>query len=204
MTMRRAGILFAAACTVLIATGCTRPSVVKGLYVLEPAAPAAVAKAQPGILRVGSVTVSAPYRGKQFVVRSSDLKYETDYYNEFLVAPSANIGEATARALAAANVFASVVPPTVTIDPDWTLDAFVDSLYGDARNADKPVAVLAITFFLRKETGDNAVPVWTRTYEKRVPFAASSASGYVAALNTALAEILGELARDLSSQKLAK
>jgi uncharacterized lipoprotein YmbA len=203
MTMRPR-ILLAAACAVLLATACTRPSVVKGLYVLEPAAPAAVAKAQPGILRVGSVTVSAPYRSKQFVVRSSDLKYETDYYNEFLVAPSANVGEATARALAAAHVFASVVPPTVTIDPDWTLDAFVDALYGDARNTDKPVAVLTITYFLRKDAGDNAVPVWSKTYEKRVPFAASSVSGYVGALNTAFADILAELARDLSSQKLAK
>ncbi len=188
----------------LVATACTRPPVVKGLYVLEPAAPPAVARAQSGILRVGSVTVSAPSRGKLFVVRTGDLKYETDYSNEFLLAPASNIGEATARALSSAKVFASVVPSTVAIDADWSLDIFVDALYGDARDADKPAAVLGITFFLRREAGDDALPVWSKTYEKRVPFAAASVSGYVAALNTAFGYILAELARDLSGLKLAK
>ena len=202
MTMRRQAILFAAACAALLATGCTRPPPVKGLFVLEPASPAAVAKPQQGILRIGSVTAAAPYRSRQFVVRESDLKYETDYYNEFLVAPAANISEATARALSAASVFASVVPSTVTIDPDWVLDAFIGALYTDARNGS--AAVLSITFFLRKQSGDLGVPVWSKTYEKRVPFTTGSASAYVTALNTAFGDILAELARDLSALNLAK
>ena len=53
---------------------------------------------------VGNVTVAAPYRGRTFVYRETDLKYETDYYHEFLVAPAANIGEATARALLNADL----------------------------------------------------------------------------------------------------
>jgi uncharacterized lipoprotein YmbA len=182
--------------------GCSRPQPIKGMFVLEPAAPAAVARTQPGLLRVGAITVGAPFRGRQFVFRESDLKYETDYYNEFLVAPGANIGEATARALSAAKVFASVAPSSVTLDPDWILDGFVNSLYGDGRNMDKPVAVLTITYFLRRQAGDLGVPVWSRTYEKRVPFATGDASAYVTALNTALTDILAELARDLSAVTL--
>jgi len=181
------------------AAGCSRPPPIKGTFVLEPAMPPAAAKTHPGILRIGSVTVSAPYRGRQLVFRESELKFETDYYNEFLVAPGANIGEATARALAAAKVFASVVPTSVTLDPDFILDGFVGALYGDGRNMDKPDAVISITFFLRRQAGDLGVPVWSRTYVKRVPFATGSAGAYVTALNTGLSEILAELAKDLSA-----
>lgn len=182
---------------------CSRPQPVKGQFVLEPPLPPPVAKTQPGLLKVGSVTVAAPFRGRQFVFRESELKYETDYYNEFLVAPGANIGEATARALSAAKVFTAVAPSTVTVDPDWLLDGFVESLYGDGRNMDKPLAVLTISYFLRG-TGDTGVPVWTRRYEKQVPFATGSAADYVAALNRALGEILAQLAIDLSALTLAK
>ncbi|MCC6198553.1 MAG: membrane integrity-associated transporter subunit PqiC [Burkholderiales bacterium] len=183
---------------------CSRPQPVKGQFVLEPALPPPVAKTQQGLLRVGSLTVAAPFRGRQFVFRETDLKFETDYYNEFLVAPGANIGEATARALAAAKVFTAVAPASVTVDPDWLLDGFVESLYGDGRNMSKPVAVLTIVYFLRPVAGDAGVPVWSRRYERQVPFTTGSAADYVAAQNKALGEILAELARDLSGLTLTK
>lgn len=182
--------------------GCSRPAPIKGTYVLEPAMPPAVARTQPGVLRVGSVTVAAPYRGRAFVYRETDLKYETDYYHEFLVAPGANIAEATARALAAAKTFSTVVPGHVIVDADWVLDGFVDTLYGDGRVAGKPNAVLRITWFLRPHA--DAVPMWTRSYERVVPFASGSAAAYIEAQNKALSEILAELARDLAAASLPK
>ena len=194
---RRSWMLAATAVLVAGVGACSRPAPVKGTFVLEPAMPPPVAKMHPGSLRVGPVAVGAAFRGKQFVFREADLKYETDYYNEFLVAPAANIGEAVARALTAARVFTAVLPGATTADPDWTLDVFVGSLYGDGRAMDKPAAVLAITFFLRK--GEGSVPVWSKTYDRRVPFTTGSAASYVAAQNTALGDILAELARDLSA-----
>jgi cholesterol transport system auxiliary component len=200
--IRRALTIAAGTALGLAAGGCTRPSPVKGTYVLEPALPPPVAKTQAGLLRVGTITVGAPYRARSFVVRESDLKFETDYYNEFLVAPGANISEATARALAAAKVFASVAPQGVVVDPDWLLDGFVDALYGDARSLEKPAAVLTITYFLRRTGG--GVPIWSHTYERRLPFTPGNAGAYVAALNSALGDILAELARDLSALTLPK
>ncbi|MFO1311441.1 MAG: ABC-type transport auxiliary lipoprotein family protein [Burkholderiales bacterium] len=191
-----------AALAVIAATlgACSRPAPVKGTFVLEPAAPPVVARTHSGSVRVGTATVGAAFRGKQFVFRESELKFETDYYNEFLVSPAANIGEATTRALAAAKVFSVVVPAGTALEPDWVLDVFVESLYGDGRTLDKPSAVLAMTFFLRK--GDGAVPVWSKSYGKRVPFTTGSAASYIAAQNTALGDILAELARDLSGLAL--
>jgi uncharacterized lipoprotein YmbA len=199
---RRSWTCAALAVLVLGLGACSRPAPVKGMFVLDPALPPPVAKTQPGSLRVGSVTVGAAFRGRQFVFRESELKYETDYYNEFLVTPAANIGEATARALGAARVFTTVVPTGTPLEPDWVLDVFVGSLYGDGRAMEKPSAVLSMTFFLRK--GEGAVPVWSKTYDKRVPFTTGSAASYIAAQNTALSAILAEVAADLSAQAVPK
>lgn len=187
-----------------LAAGCTRPSPVKEAFVLEPPAPPAVAKPQAASLRIGTITVAAPFRGRSFVVRQGDLKFETDYYHEFLVAPAANLGEATARALVAAKVFSTVTPAGVASDADWALDAFVDALYGDARETGKPVAVIGITYYLRSNETDFGVPVWSRRYERRMSFAAGDAGAYAAALNAGLGEILAELAKDLAAVSLPK
>lgn len=180
----------------------TRPAPIKGTYVLEPAFPPAAARSHPGMLRVGTTAIAAPYRGRAFVFRESDLKYETDYYHEFLVSPGANIGEATARALASAKVFASVAPSGVLADADWVLESFVNALYGDIRDKEKQAVVLSITYFLRRGDSDSGVPIWSKTYERRVPFVPGSAAAYVTALNTAFGEILADLARDLSAASL--
>lgn len=201
---RRSWMCAALAVLVVGLGACSRPTPVKGTFVLDPPLPPPVAKTQPGVLRMGSVNVGAAFRGRQFVFREAELKYETDYYNEFLVAPAANIGEATARALSGAKVFANVVPLGTPVEPDWVLDVFVGSLYGDGRNMQQPAAVLSITFFLRKGAGDGGVPVWTRTYDKRVPFTTGSASSYMTAQNAALGEILAELSRDLSGLTLPR
>jgi uncharacterized lipoprotein YmbA len=195
--------MFAALAVLVAGLGaCSRPAPVKGTFVLDPPFPPAVAKTQPGTLRMGTVTVGAPFRGRHFVYRETELEYQTDYYNEFLVAPAANIGEATARALTAARVFTTVVPSGTALEPDWVLDVFIGSLYGDGRNAQQPAAVLGMTFFLRR--GDGGVPVWTKSYERRVPFTTGSAASYIAAQNGALGDILAEVARDLSAQTLPK
>jgi hypothetical protein len=191
-----------AALALLQACSFTRPAPIKGTYVLEPAQPPAAARPHPGVLRVGVIAVAAPYRGRAFVFREAELKYETDYYPEFLVAPAANISEATARALAGAKVFASVIPSGVLADADWILDGFVNDLYGDLRDRQKPVVALSITYFLRRGDSDTGVPVWSKTYEQRVPFATGSAATYVDALNRGLGEILAGLARDLGAASL--
>ena len=196
--------LAAAIAMLALLQGCslTRPAPIKGTYVLEPPFPPAVARSQAGMLRVGTTVIAAPYRGRAFVFRETELKYETDYYHEFLVAPSANIGEATARALAGAKVFERVAPSGVLADADWVLESFVNALYGDIRDKAKPAVVLSITYFLRRGDSDSGVPIWSTTYDRRVAFVPGSAAAYVTALNTALGEILADLARDLAAAPL--
>jgi cholesterol transport system auxiliary component len=201
---RLATVLAACAAVTLALTGCavTRTSPVKQTYLLDPPAPAALAQAQPGTLRVDSVNVAAPFRGKAFVFRESDLKYEADFYNEFIVPPGANISEATSRGLQRAGAFARVTASGGPVDADWVLEGFVSQLYGDTRDTAKPAAEVAITYYLSRADGGYGVPVWSREYARRVPLAANTAAAYATAVNTAVGEIIADLARDLAATPL--
>ncbi|HQR11512.1 MAG TPA: ABC-type transport auxiliary lipoprotein family protein [Casimicrobiaceae bacterium] len=187
-----------------LAGGCslTRPAPVKASYLLDPSWPAPVARTQPSSVRVGAITVAAPFRGRSFVVRDTDLRYDSDFYHEFFVPPAVIIGDATAQALVRGRVFADVTRPGVVVDSNWVLDGFVGALYGDARDMARPAAVLEITYFLSRDDAGSSTPVWTRAYQRRVAFTAGETSAYVAALNAALSEILAELAKDLAAAQL--
>jgi cholesterol transport system auxiliary component len=204
--LRRRAALAACFAAVVALAGCavTRTSPVKETFLLDPPAPAAVARAQPGTLRVDGVNVAAPFRGKAFVFRVSELEYQSDFYHEFIVAPAANIGEATARGLQRAGTFTRVTAPGMPVDADWVLEGFVTALYGDLRDTSRPAAEVAITYYLSRADGGSGVPVWSREYAQRVPLAATSAAAYAAALNTALGQIIGELSRDLAAADLPK
>jgi cholesterol transport system auxiliary component len=184
----------------LVLAGCsvTRPSPVKQTFLLDPPMPAAVAKTQPSALRIGTVTVAAPFRGRGFVSREGDLRYETDFYNEFFVPPATMIGELTGRALERAKVFVLVAPASSPADTDWILDAFVTSLFVDARDPAKMVADVEITYYLFRSDG-GGMPVWTQSYRQRAPLSAPTAPAYAAALNVALGQVFAELSRDLST-----
>ena len=187
----------------LVLAGCsvTRPSPVKQTFLLDPPMPAAVAKTQPTSLRMGTVTVAAPFRGRGFVSREGDLRYETDFYNEFFVPPATMIGELTGRALERAKVFALVAPSSSPADADWILDAFVTSLFVDARDPVKMVADIDITYYLFRSDG-GGMPVWTQTYRQRAALSAPTASAYGAALNVALGLVFADLSRDLAAANL--
>lgn len=191
-------VVFAA----LALAGCsavTRPAPVKQTFLLDPPAPAAVAKPQTASARVGTVNVAAPFRGKSFVSREGELRYDTDFYNEFLVPPATMIGELTSRALERAKVFTLVVPINSSAHTDWLLDGFVSSLYVDAREPARMYAEVAVSYYLFRADGGTGMPVWTRDYRQRVALTATTAPAYAAALNAAFAQVFADLARDLAA-----
>src|SRR5206468_1914779 len=97
--------------TMLASCTLSRPALVKHMYLLESAAPPAAAAPKDASVRIGTINVAAPFRGRTLVYRRDDITYEADFYSEYFVAPAAMLAEATARALASANVFRRVIPP---------------------------------------------------------------------------------------------
>ncbi len=188
----------------LTLAGCafTRPPPVRQMFLLDPALPAAVAKTQDGTLRVGIITVAGPFRDRSLVLRVGELRYETDYYDEFVTPPSPMLAETTSRALSQGRVFAQVAAPGTPAQADYVLDGFVSALYADHRTPGICKAVIAVTFYLSQADAGNGVPFWSKDYQRASPCRDTSAESFVGALNTGLAEILAELASDLAAAKL--
>ncbi len=205
--LRRAGgaLALLAVAAILASCSISRLAPVKRTFLLDPAMPPMVSVQKLAVLRVGMVNVGAPFRGKAFVYRQDELKYEADYYHEFFVAPVAMLSEATAKALAAANVFRRVVPPGATADEgDYVLDGFASELYGDAREAGKPAAVLAVTYYVSSAKAAIPTVLWSREYRQRVAFTGTDPEALARAWNAALSAILADLARDLAAAELPK
>jgi cholesterol transport system auxiliary component len=197
--------LAALLCVVLASCSLTRSPPVKETYLLEPAMPAAVARTQPLSVRVAGVNVAAPFRGRQFIYRVNALRYETDYYSEFLVAPGAMLTEQTVRALEAARVFSRVVPPGSGADADVELEGFASALHADAKEVGTPSsAELAITYYATSHAAGATTPGWSKEYRRQVPLAQQTPAGYAAALNGAFGDILAELTRDLAAADFGK
>ena len=188
----------------LVACSLSRPSLARRTFLLEPAPPPMASVQKLVSLRVGLVNVAAPYRGKAFVYRQDELKFEADYYNEFFVAPAAMLSEATAHALAAANVFRRTVSPGASDVGDYVLDGFASELYGDLREPSKPVAAVAITFYLSPANALAPNVIWSREYRQRVPVSEATPDAFARAWNAGLSTILADLARDLAAAELPK
>jgi uncharacterized lipoprotein YmbA len=184
--------------------GCSRPSPVKQTYLLQtPAATQAATAPRPSTLKVGAIAVAAPFRGKSMVYREGDLKYESDFYNEFFVAPSAMLTEGAATWLAGAGVFREVLPAAANADGDFVLEGFVSEFYGDYRDAAKPVAVLTGKFFLIDNRVFSGIPVWQTELKQRIALTSRSPDALAAGLNGAWSAMLGDLSRELAAAKLA-
>ncbi|MEO8848328.1 MAG: ABC-type transport auxiliary lipoprotein family protein [Casimicrobiaceae bacterium] len=188
----------------LVLAGCafTRPPPVKSMFLLDPALPAAAATPHPAALRVGALTVAGPFRDRSFVLRETQTRYATDFYDEFVTPPGPMLAEVTSRALSRARAFAHVAAPGASLQADYVLDGFVSALYADHRTRGACTAVIAVTFYLSQSDSGNGVPFWSGDYRRETRCRDESAAAYVEALNAGLAEILHKLTTDLAAIKL--
>jgi cholesterol transport system auxiliary component len=202
----RACLIRVALASLLLASlwGCSRPAPVKQTYLLQTPSPTQrMASPRPSTLKVGTIAVAAPFRGKAMVYRESDLKYESDFYNEFFVAPSAMLTEGTSAWLAGSGLFKDVLPAAANADGDFVLEGFVSEFYGDYRDAANPAAALTGKFFLIDNRVFSGIPVWQIELQQRVALTSRSPEALATGLNRAWSAMLADLARELGAAKLA-
>ena len=151
------------------------------------------------ILSVANLRVSPRYADKNFVYRISESGYETDFYNQFLIAPDLITTEEVRKGLAAAGIFKYVVGASNQLPANYVLEGSVNALYGDFRNLAAPQAVLEMEFFLHNDNGANPGIIMQKRYMKSIPISGRSPDALVKGWNEALNEILMALATDLKA-----
>jgi len=175
----------------------------KHYFVLDVSSkPPSTTRTVKGVLAVSDMRVSRRYEGQSFVYRLSDTSYESDFYNQFLIAPAALITEEVRKTLAQAQVFEDVISSSTDWEPTYRLQGVVNSLYGDFTDAHAARAVMEMQFFLTKKTPAGEEIVMAKRYIKSVPVSARSPDALVKGWDTALEDILNSFIADLKSANL--
>jgi cholesterol transport system auxiliary component len=185
-------------------TGCklTQPAPVKQAFLLHVAQVQATRPRQAGALQVGRFRVAAPFEGKGLVYRTGELRYESDFYNEFFVSPAVMVTERVAERLAQARPFDAVLGSGNGLEAPWRLQGLVTELYGDVRERGRPAAVLAIQFYLVRADEVPERVVYDRSLRRQVALPDASPEALARGLGTALEQILSELDADLRALAL--
>lgn len=171
-------------------------------YILDPGrTDVPVASPQDAVLEVRRFMIDSAFSGKNFVYRTGELEYETDFYHEFLVSPAAMIREATRNWLAQSNRFVRVVDAGGHVEPTYALEANIIGLYGDVRDKDAPKAVMELRVFLLKVEGSrDPVVLHGQVYSATREASTADPDGLAAGFNACLQTILGELEKDLAEK----
>jgi uncharacterized lipoprotein YmbA len=149
---------------------------------------------------MGFVRVAAAFAGSALVYRLDDVRYASDPYHAFVADPGAMLGSRMAEWLDRSGPFSSVAPPGSAQPAPYVLEATVDELYGDFRAGRPPAAVLSIQFALIDQASARPKVMYERTIARRVNLPKASPDALVRGYGTALAEILSQVALDLSAQ----
>ena len=189
----------------LLAGGCSlkKAAPVKASFLLEARrADAAAPKKDAASLRVRNLQVAAPFEGRGFIYRLGDVRYESDFYHEFLVAPRAMLTEQTRQWLGGSGLFQVVADPASKVDATHSLGGNVSALFADYRDASAPKAVLAIDIFVADNRGTTEEIVFQRSYREAITLTDRAPESLVRGWSTALGKILAALEKDLARAAL--
>lgn len=172
----------------------------KKYYVLS-----ATRQAQPAgtetdiILEVRRFTIDSAFAGKGLVYRTGQFEYESDFYSEFLVSPSAMVTEKTRNWLAGSGLFKRVLDTASQIEPTHTIEGNITSLYGDLTDKSSPRGIMEMrVFLLEAQAGGEPIPVFGQIYTSSVSIESEDPEGLVEALDRCLTNILSALEKDLT------
>ena len=142
-------------------------------------------------LKIGSVSVAAPFDGRSLVYRLGDQRFEKDFYNVYTTLPAEMISNAERQWINQSGIFSAAVGQSNSFFPYYTLQASVNEFYGDYRV--RPEAVVSIEFFLTVESAGKTNPIiGTNRYTKRIALKDNTPGALVLGQQQALAEIFKE------------
>lgn len=140
--------------------------------------------------------VIPPYDGRAFIYRDGPAKYDSDYYANWIAQPSALLTGGLTDWLDRAGPL-PVVTNGSTVRADLVLEGEVTRLLIDRLDRARPRAVLAVRFFLSRQTSAGTTVLSDTSYATEVPVSADNPAGYAASYGQAYRQVLQRLADDL-------
>ncbi len=186
---------------VLLYSGCaSRKAIVKDTFLLDVQRPGEPVQAMSeAILAIQPFSIAPAFQGKGLVYRTGKNRYESDFYNEYFVSPTAMMTDQTRNWLADSGVFSQVLSSTSSVEPTGMLEGNIKQIVADVRDKANPQAVLEISFFLLGQHKRERTIQFNKTYSATRKLESKTAPACIAALNQCLAEILENLEKDLQA-----
>jgi cholesterol transport system auxiliary component len=152
------------------------------------------------VLKIHKLRVSPLFAGRAMVYRVADLQYESDFYDEWFVAPATLVTQQTSNWLSGSGNFQLVLFGTNHVEPTHLLEGTVTEFYGDFREA--PRAVFGMDLQLLDAVHEHHV-FFRRTYHRDVPLSDRSPDALARGLTEALRTVLIEVAKDIAAADAA-
>ena len=173
----------------------------KRSFVLDVGAPPQETPANGAIvLKINKLRVSPLFAGRAMVYRVADLQYESDFYDEWFVAPGTLVTQQVHQWLSRSAGFETVVVGTNHVEPTHLLEGTVTEFYGDFRAA--PRAVLGLELHLLDAIHERQF--FRRTYHQDVPLSDQSSDALARGLTEALRAVLVDVAKDIAAVELVR
>ncbi|MBI3736175.1 membrane integrity-associated transporter subunit PqiC, partial [Candidatus Sumerlaeota bacterium] len=148
------------------------------------------------VLQISPFQISPRYEGQEFVYRTGELRYESDFYNQFFIPPAVIITEEFTRWLAASGLFDRVTNPSDMASPTQILNGSITAIYGDYTEK-RPKAILEIQILIHPVSESKGPAYFQRNYRQEIPLKDPSAEALAAGWDEALRAILADLENDL-------
>jgi len=153
--------------------------------------------AQTNIVALGRVSISPLFQSRNFTYRTADNSYEQDPYAGFLVSPERALAESIRAMMRAGGVFGRVVEPGSGLTPTMIVEVSINQLYGDFRNASRPVGTMQIHFIVYAvKDGTAGRVVLDKVCSQESPLARKAPDALMAAWDANLNEIMKEIASE--------
>ena len=195
--MRSLAPLLLAAC---ILVGCaSNPRWKRQVFAFSLPADPPTTNAQTNIVALSRVSISPLFQNRSFTYRTAENTYELDPYAGFLVPPERTLAGPIRAWMRASGVFGRVVEPGSGLTPTLVAEVSVNELYGDLRQASRPVGTMEIHFiFYEVKDGDPGRIVLDRVSAHETPLARNTPEALMAAWDADLREIMGEINSEYS------
>ncbi len=195
--MRSLAPLLLAACVLV---GCaSNPRWKRQVFAFSLPADPPTTNARTNIVALSRVSISPLFQNRSFTYRTAENTYELDPYAGFLVPPERTLAGPIRAWMRASGVFGRVAEPGSGLTPTLVAEVSVNELYGDLRQASRPVGTMEIHFICYEvKDGDPGRIVLDRVCARETPLARKTPNALMAAWDADLREIMGEINSEYS------
>jgi len=193
--MRRLIIISLAAAVV---TGCeTGPSWKRQSFAFSLPADPPTTNASDRVVALSRVSISPTFQSRSFTYRTGDNSYEQDPYAGFLIPPERALAESIRASMRTSGVFGRVVEPGSGIMPTVIVEASINELYGDFRQASRPVGTMGIHIMCYEvQDGEPRHIVFDKYCLQETALARKTPGALMAAWDEDLREIMNQINSD--------